>query len=295
MPLYLVFPVDRGAGETACMARKRRPKARPKARQRSAQRPGAEVRKPRTWSQVISAEPPGDQLLLMHMAEADLADAVDPLHGVDPLGRLREALELVGIDPVQEVQAGLPSSRRAGITAKARTGHADLVALAVAHARQARWVAKQKPATDREVRELSDKLRDAVLATLYLQHNIEPPSRITDDRQPLIMDGEVITLVRPGDDARSALVTVKLPQLVIDRLRDAVRAMAPTRTMAGIAALGITLVLDLLEAEHLRLTGQGFPKGAGKVLEGGRPSRTRATTAAPGRPIKNPRKPGKKL
>jgi hypothetical protein len=39
------------------------------------------------------------------------------------------------------------------------------------------------------------------------------------------------------------------------------------------------MVLDVLEAEHLKHTGSRFPKRPGQVLEGGRPSRTLATTA----------------
>jgi hypothetical protein len=103
--------------------------------------------------------------------------------------------------------------------------------------------------------------------------------------------------VGPDEDARSAPLTLKLPQVVIDRLRDAVAALAPTRTMAGIAALGISMVLDVLEAEYLKHTGHRFPKRGGEALEGGRPSRTRtrdAQEAPEPRKAKNRRDPGHK-
>jgi hypothetical protein len=209
-----------------------------------------------------------------------------PLEKLDALDELRRALEAVGIDPHKQAQPDSFLQDQWHAVGSARTEHAELVALAVEHANDARAQASSKPRTMREVQQEADALRDLVRATILLRHNLRLPEGLEDDRRPLLMDGEIIGLVGPQDDARSALVTLKLPQVVIDRLRDAVAAMGGRRTMAGIAALGITLVLDVLEAESLKHTGKRFPKRAGEVLDGGRPSRTRATTAqkAPGEP-----------
>ena len=209
-----------------------------------------------------------------------------PLEKLDALDELRRALEAVGIDPHKQAQPDSFLQDQWHVVGSARTEHAELVALAVEHANDARAQASSKPSTMREVHQEADALRDLVRATILLRHNLRLPEGLEDDRKPLLMDGEIIGLVGPQDDARSALVTLKLPQVVIDRLRDAVAAIGGRRTMAGIAALGITMVLDVLEAESLKHTGKRFPKRPGQVLEGGRPSRTRATTAqkAPGEP-----------
>lgn len=272
MPPELVYPARACAGQTLAMAkRKRSPAARSKPRAPRAARPGAEVRAPLD----VRPGPSGQELLLSQ----------DPLHGTTPDRRLIQALELVGIDHRVAAQ---PSpiwleAWRHGV--RVRGEHAELVALAVAHAEDARACSRGDIA--------GEVLSQEVICTAHLLRNRKPPEGLEDERLVLTMDGEVIALLRPQDDSRSALVTVKLPQVVIDRLRDAVHAMAPARTMAGITALGITLVLDQLEAAHIKHTGHGFPRRGGAVLEGGRPSRTRATTAAPARRRKRPQKPGK--
>jgi hypothetical protein len=230
--------------------------------------------------------PPSPQQRLPGIAD------VDPLHGVDPLEQLQMALDAVGIDPDKAAQPDEFLRDAWHQFATARTKQSEMVALAVAHAMDARAQRASKRRTMHEVQAEADALRELVRATMYLRRGMIPPDGAQDDRRPLRMDGEIIGLVGPQEDARSALVTLKLPQVVIDRLRDAVAALAPTRTMAGIAALGITMLLDVLEAEHLKHTGKRFPKRPGQVLEGGRPSRTRATTAqkAPGGQ-KSPKKP----
>lgn len=308
MPPELVCSANHPTGHTAAMAKKKATSHRkPQVRSRRAARRQAQVHEPRSMAEVISAEPPDQQRLLMRLSESDLAEAMDPLRAVDPLEKLAEALEMVGIDPAKPSQPDEFLGDAWHKFVQVRSYHADLVALAVAHAQDARAVASWKPGKQpgtslRDAQQqafvtsqqMTKHLRDLVQATLYLQRNMRPPAGIQDDRRPLMMDGEIIALVAPEDDARSALVTLKLPRVVIDRLRDAVLAMAPSRTMAGIAALGITMVLDLLEAEHLRHTGQGFPRRPGEVLEGGRPSRTTATTAQPAPLRKHPQKQGKR-
>jgi len=211
-------------------------------------------------------------------AHADDLGLYHPLQ-VDALQELAKALKAVGIDPHKAAQPDEFLRDAWHQLGTARTEHAELVALAVEHANDARAQSASKPRTMREMHQEDDALRARVQATMMLRRNMRLPEGMQDDRRPVIMDGEIITLVGPQDEARSALVTLKLPQVVIDRLRDAVAATGPKRTMAGIAALGITMVLDVLEAEHLKHTGRRIPKRPGQVLEGGRPSRTRATTA----------------
>ena len=222
-----------------------------------------------------------------------LEDIRHPLHGVDPLQELDRALAVVGINPAHQRQADNFLQDQWVHFCHARTQHAELVALAVEHANDARAAAAARPKTDEEGRRQQDALRALVQATMLLRRNLRLPEGMQDDRRPLRMDEEIIGLVGPDEDARSALVTLKLPQVVIDRLRDAVAALGGRRTMAGIASLGITMVLDVLEAEHLKHTGNRFPKRPGQVLEGGRPSRTLATSAqkAPGGQ-KTSKKPG---
>ena len=220
-----------------------------------------------------------------------LEDLRHPLHGVDPLERLQQALDLVGIDPSKPSQPCPFMGDQWPHTAYARTPHSELVALAVEHAEDARRYGASRPRTHREAERERDALRDLVLCTLLRRGNLRLFEGLEDDRRGLRMDGELVTLVGPDDDARSSPCTLKLPQVVIDRLRDAVAALAPTRTMAGIAALGVSMVLDVLEAEYLKHTGHRFPKRGGEVLEGGRPSRVRSRDAeeAP-----EPRKPKKR-
>jgi len=210
-----------------------------------------------------------------------------PLHGVDALQELRAALALIGLDPSKD-----PGPEQLALLrqATARTAHSEQVALALEHAAEAMAQARSRPKTMYEVQREAAELKRRVLATMALRRLLErdPVTCGDDDRIPLVMDGELVALVSPEQDARAALLTVKLPRVVIDRLRSAVHALAPDRTMGGIVALGVQLVLDQLEARYLVATGRRFPKRS-KALEGGRPSRTRATTAmeaprAPKRP-----------
>lgn len=300
-----VWSAGRQSGHTAWMARKHTPPGRRHTRSRQPARPAAQVADPRPAHEVAGDKPSPAQPLLPGIPDDARRRLIDPLHGVDPLEQLQQALDLVGIDPAQGSQPDAFTGDGWRMFAQVSPAAAHLVALAVAHAQEARRLAAaqlDRPAmTKRDSQEIhdmlmrmTDQLRDRVQASMYLRRNMRPPKG-ADDRRPLMMDGEVVTLVQPGDDARSALVTLKLPRVIIDRLRDAVHAMAPARTMAGIAALGITMVLDLLEAEHLKHTGTGFPRKPGKVLEGGRPSRTTATTAEARPPEKGrgkrPRRP----
>jgi hypothetical protein len=210
----------------------------------------------------------------------DLQEAFsDPLRHIDPLRELSKALEAVGIDPQLPAQPDPALRDQWPLATTARTQHSELVALAVEHANDARKLAASRARTDREAQGQSNALRDLVLATMARRRDYAPPEGSDDERSPLLMDGEIICLATPQDDTRSTLLTVKIPRLVIDRLRDAVAALAPHRTMAGIVTLGVQLVLDVLEAEHLKQTGRRFPRKPGRVLEGGKPSRTRATTA----------------
>jgi hypothetical protein len=273
MPEQLTYPTDPEAGQTPAMSKK--PKRTSKRAKPAKQAPARHV-----------------QQALPHLPRAVLENLQHPLHGVDALEQLRQALELVGIDPSKPAQPDPFMGDEWHLTAHARTPASELVALAVEHAEHARRHAATMPKSWADARQQDDALRDLVLCTLLRRGNMRLLEGLEDDRRALRMDGECITLVGPDDDARSSLCTFKLPQVVIDRLRDAVAALAPTRTMAGIAALGITMVLDVLEAEYVKHTGHRFPKRGGEVLEGGRPSRTRSRDAQeapePRRPKKRP-------
>lgn len=265
------WPSGSSPAQTAPMAKhpsKRRPAARPKADPRG--RTGARRVAPAT-------EPTGTA---PDVDDGDfLAEVRHPLHGVDALEELRQAFKAVGIDPAHVHEREYRALLR---ELTARTTHSELVALAVEHAEDAHaQIDGQIYAAD---------LRARVLATMHLRRNAPPPEGTEDERRPLLMDGEIIGLVHPHEDARSTLLTVKLPRVVIDRLRDAVVALGPDRTMAGIVSLGVQLVLDQLEAGYIRCTGHRFPKRPGQVLEGGRPSRTRARDA---QPAPKPAKAGK--
>jgi len=274
MPEQLAYPTDPEAGQTPAMSK-------PTKRARKRAKPAEQA--PAKYVQPMFPELP----------RAVLEDLRHPLHGVDPLEQLRQALELVGIDPSKAAQPNVFLEEAWALVAKARTAHSELVALAVEHAEDARRQAASRPRTAQEGQRQDAALRDQVLCTLLRRGNLRLLEGLEDERRPLVMDGEVITLVGPDEDARANLITFKLPQLVIDRLRDAVAALAPHRTMAGIVALGITLVLDELEAQYVKHTGHRFPKRGGEVLEGGRPSRTRARDAqeAP-KPKKPKNRPG---
>jgi hypothetical protein len=216
-----------------------------------------------------------------------LAEIRHPLHGVDAYQELLQALELVGIDPAHVHEREYRSLLR---ELTARTTHSEQVALAVEHAEDARALTRAKVRTDPEGAAQLQALRARVLATMYLRRNHQPPEGTEDDRRPLLMDGEIIGLVHPHEDARSTLLTVKLPKVVIDRLRDAAAALGPDRTMAGIVSLGVQMVLDQLEAGYIRCTGHRFPKRPGQVLEGGRPSRMRTRDAQPAPKAAKPKK-----
>jgi len=218
--------------------------------------------------------------------EAWAEQFTDPVLSQDPIKVLQAAMEAVGMDPAKPIQpggklfGGLITLQMAFDPVTARTDRSEQLALVVAHAEDARKLAASKPRTMQELQQLTDQLRQKVRATLCLRRAIKPPADLPDDRRPLFMDAEIIGLVGPDDDARSALVTLKLPRVIVDRLRDAVCALQPSRTMAGIASLGITQVLDVLEAHYLLQTGRRFPARPVEVLTGGRPSRTTATSAA---------------
>jgi hypothetical protein len=271
-------------GQTAVMAKqpkrnpsKPKPGTRPKRARRTVQQPlpGMIDKHGRT-----SAD----------LAAAAAAAGLDHPLRTDALEELANALAAVGIDPRLPVQPDEFAGDRWHLLGHARTGHSEQVALAVEHAQDARALAATRVRTDAAGAALMDQLRAKVWATMCLRRRLRLPVDLPDARRPLTMDDEIITLVGPDDDERTALVTLKLPQVVIDRLRDAVHALAPRRTMAGISALGISMVLDVLEAEHLKHTGRRFPRRGGEVLEGGRPSRTRATTAGTGPVSQKPRK-----
>ena len=282
MPDLVGWSQKRVPGHTCPMAKhthSRRPSKPTKPRAKLSTAKQQKVAELIAAAAVASAKGRKGQQTLPGLPPEVLEDIRHPLHGVDPLQELDRALAAVGINPAHQRQADDFLQDQWVHFCHARTQHAELVALAVEHANDARAAAAARPRTDQEGRRQQDALRALVQATMLLRRNLRLPEGMKDDRKPLRMDEEIIGLVGPDEDARSALVTLKLPQVVIDRLRDAVAAMGGRRTMAGIASLGITMVLDVLEAEHLKHTGSRFPKRPGQVLEGGRPSRTLATTA----------------
>jgi hypothetical protein len=237
-------------------------------------------RTPKATKQPRDVQPPIPGL------EAWAEQCSDPVLSQDPMAVLEAALEAVGIDihkptkPDGKLFRGLLTHQVGANPVTARTDRSEQLALVVAHAEEARQLAAAKPKTMQELQHLTDQLRERVRATLYLRRAVRPPVGLKDERRPLVMDAEIISLVGPDDDARSALVTLKLPRVIVDRLRDAVCALQPSRTMAGIASLGISQVLDVLEAHYLLQTGRRFPARPVEVLAGGRPSRTTATSAA---------------
>ena len=250
-PLALVWSAKPWAAQTVPMA-----KRKTQTGKRAAKAP----------KQAVEVQP-----MLPGWTQEEVRAFLDPVAKMNPDQELIKALEAVGIDLAKPCQPATLLRQGAGLLT-ARTAHSEQVALAVAHAEDARACRDGKYA--------SENLRQDVLATLYLRRNLPLPSGLHDPRQPLIMDGECVALVQPSDDARSGLVAFKVPRVLVDRLRDAVHAMQPTRTMAGIVSLGIATVLDALESQVIRQTGKGFPKRPTKVLTGGRPSRTAATNAA---------------
>jgi hypothetical protein len=243
------------------------------ARPWAAQTVAMAKRRPQTGKRAAKGtrQAPDVQPMLPGWTQEEVRAFLDPVAKMNPDQELIKALEAVGIDLAKACQPAALLRQSAGLLT-ARTAHSEQVALAVAHAEDARACRDGKYA--------SENLRQDVLATLYLRRNLPLPSGLHDTRTPLIMDGECVALVQPSDDARSGLIAFKVPRVLVDRLRDAVHAMQPTRTMAGIVSLGIATVLDALESQVIRQTGKGFPKRPTKVLTGGRPSRTTATNAA---------------
>jgi len=245
----LVWSASRHPAQNGCMAKKK-PTVRKKYK-----RP----------ADVLAVQP-----MLPGWTQEEVRAFMDPVAQLHPERELLKALEAVGIDIHKPCQ---PSAQmRVGVgLLTARTAHSEQVALAVAHAEDARACSQGDYP--------SQNLQQDVLATLYLRRQLPLPDGLHDTRTPLIMDGETVALVQPTQDARSAIVAFKLPRCLVDRLRDAVNALQPTRTMAGIVSLGIATVLDALESQVIRTTGAGFPKRATEVLAGGTASRTTATTA----------------
>lgn len=98
-----------------------------------------------------------------------------------------------------------------------------------------------------------------------------------DTRTPLVIDGQVVALLDDPDDGKRQLLTLKLPRVIVERLRDAAAAMQPARTMAGLATVALQQLLDQLEAELLTQTGLGIPQRpeSQQVLAGGRPQTLR--------------------
>ena len=96
-----------------------------------------------------------------------------------------------------------------------------------------------------------------------------------DDRTPLVIDGQTIALLDDPDDGKRQLVTLKLPRVIVERLRDAAAMLQPQRTMAGLASVALQQLLDQLEAELLTQTGLGIPQRpeSQQVLKGGRPQK----------------------
>ena len=267
-PLSLVWSAMPWAAQTVPMARRK-----PQTGRRT-NKPATQARRPR------DVQPPIPGM------EAWAEQCTDPVLSQDPIHVLQEAMAAVGLDPAKPIHpggklfGGLLTHQVGANPVTARTDRSEQVALVVAHAEEARKLAASKPKTMQELQEQTNQLREKVRATLCLRRAVRPPAGLKDDRRPLVMDAEIISLVGPDDDARSALVTLKLPRVIVDRLRDAVCALQPSRTMAGIASLGISQVLDVLEAHYLLQTSTRFPARPVEVLAGGRPSRTTATSAA---------------
>jgi len=266
-PAMLVWSVWPWAAQTVWMARKKpsQPKRTTKARNQAAAKP--EV-----------------QPFFPHLTAEERRDLIDPVRQMDASQVLLDAMETAGIDPHKATQPDPFMGAEWATLTSARTDHSEQLALAVAHAEDAKAVSAGRMA--------EQDLRDAVKCTLYLRRNMTPQGGLKDDRRPVLMDGEIICLAGPDDDIRTDLITMRLPRVVVERLRDAVHALSPRRTMAGIASLGISLVLDVLEAAHIRHEGHGFPRRPAQALEGGRPSRLRAIAPpvrrAAGKPSKKP-------
>jgi hypothetical protein len=96
-----------------------------------------------------------------------------------------------------------------------------------------------------------------------------------DSRVPLVIDGQAIDLLDDARDGLTQLVTLRLPRVVIERLRDAAALLHPHRTMAGIATVGAMALLDQIEVQLIRQTGQGIPRRPADTQLGGRPQRLR--------------------
>jgi hypothetical protein len=224
---------------------------------------------------------PEVQPFFPHLTAEERREFSDPVRHIDAAKALMKALEAAGIDWSKARQPDPLGPEWASRTT-ARTDHSEQMALAVTHAEDAKAVAAGHLA--------SKHLDDDVKCTLYLRRGMQPQGGLQDARQPVIMDGEIVCLAGPEDDARSDLITMRLPRVVVERLRDAVHALAPRRTMAGIASLGISMVLDVLEAAHIRHEGRGFPRRPVQALEGGRPSRMRAVAPRARKPAKQARK-----
>lgn len=101
-----------------------------------------------------------------------------------------------------------------------------------------------------------------------------------DHRTPLVVDGQVVALLDDPDDGKVQHITMKLPRVIIERLRDAAAALHPQRTLSGLATVAIQQLLDQIEAALIIQTGQGFPDRQTDVLAGGRPQRLRRPAPA---------------
>lgn len=91
----------------------------------------------------------------------------------------------------------------------------------------------------------------------------------------LMMDGVVIAALDDPSEGLTQLVTMRLPRIVIERLRDAAALLHPHKTMAGIVAVGVTTLLDEIETAVIRQTGEGIPRRPAGTQLGGRPQRLR--------------------
>lgn len=227
-------------------------------------------RRPQTGKRTRKAakQPREVQPMLPWLTAEERRDLVDPVKQLNASHELLAAMETAGIDPHKATQPDPFMGAEWATLTSARTDHSEQLALAVEHAEDAKAVSAGRMS--------EQALMECVKCTLYLRRNMTPQGGLKDDRRPVLMDGEIICLAGPDDDIRTDLITMRLPRVVVERLRDAVHALSPRRTMAGIASLGISLVLDVLEAAHIRHEGHGFPRRPAQALEGGRPSRLRA-------------------
>lgn len=100
-----------------------------------------------------------------------------------------------------------------------------------------------------------------------------------DNRRPLVVDHEVIRLIDQPEDGLTQLLTLRLPRVVIDKLRDAAALLQPHKTMAGLATVAILQLLDQIEGQLLEATAEGIPPRPVGTQLGGRPSRLRKPRA----------------